>query len=141
MRGERMNRSCKSHPKRDAKPCKRLNSNLYTLYFRTRSAGLGGTLRDTRCLICFWVMLKQRLRGRVPMLERISIEAIFMGQENKNCAVAFSIMSITSPNSYGYSLYPLLSYYISGIEPILKTPLPNSHKAFIISMLPPLDQN
>ncbi|SJL05366.1 uncharacterized protein ARMOST_08733 [Armillaria ostoyae] len=86
-------------------------------------------------------MLKQRLRGRVPMLERISIEAIFMGQENKNCAVAFSIMSITSPNSYGYSLYPILSYYISGTEPILKTPSPNSHKAFIISVLPPLGQS
>ncbi|KAK0245486.1 hypothetical protein EDD85DRAFT_943915 [Armillaria nabsnona] len=63
-----------------------------------------------------------------------------MDQENKNCAfsnatVAFSITSITSLNFYGYSLYHLLSYYIVWIEPILKTPSPNYHKAFIISVL------
>ncbi|KAK0473550.1 hypothetical protein EDD18DRAFT_1323757 [Armillaria luteobubalina] len=54
-------------------------------------------------------------------------------KENENCAVAFSITSITSLNSYGYSPYPL-SYYISWIETILKTPSPNPHKAFIISV-------
>ncbi|KAK0456816.1 hypothetical protein EV421DRAFT_1896012 [Armillaria borealis] len=54
-----------------------------------------------------------------------------MGQENKNCAVAFSITSITSLSSYGCSM----SYYISWIELILKTPAPNSHKAFITSSL------
>ncbi|PBK70313.1 FMN-linked oxidoreductase [Armillaria solidipes] len=54
-------------------------------------------------------------------------------KENENCAVAFSITSITTLNSYGYSPYPL-SYYISWIETILKTPSPNPHKAFIISV-------